>query len=69
MKRQKTTTVDGTNLERQYIYLPRMIWQLLQQQARTTNTSVSQLIEHFANSGTANSKESNDRASQPTPRT
>jgi len=63
MKRQTITTTEGAELERQYVYLPRMIWHLLQQQARTTNTSVSQLIEQFANGGTAFSKDNNDATS------
>ena len=58
--RQSLTASDGTKIQRQYVYLPETIWHQLQQQARSTSTSVSQIIESLATSGTRNSKESND---------
>lgn len=59
-RRQAIATRSGTVLQRQYIYLPLEAWSLLQALARSNNTSVSQLIETFAFSGIANSKEKHD---------
>ena len=64
MKRQNLTSIEGVELQRQYIYLPKKVWNLLQDQARQTHDSVSQLIEKFANSGTANSQEINGTGSE-----
>lgn len=56
-KRQSLTAADGTVLERQYIYLAPAVWEALQAKARTTGTSVSQVIAAHAVSGTVNSKD------------
>lgn len=55
--RQSVTAADGTAMQRQYVYLPSHIWHLLQESARINGTSVSQVIQSFAISGPANSKE------------
>lgn len=56
--RQKLTASNGGEIERSYIYLPTVIWAQLQEMARHNGTSVSQVIQSFANSGTVKSKES-----------
>ena len=61
--RQSITTADGTTVQRAYVYLPLHVWQALQESARVSGTSVSQVIETFATSGTAKSKENHVNAS------
>jgi hypothetical protein len=56
-QRQSVTAADGTAMQRMYVYLPSHVWHLLQEAARVSGTSVSQTIQAFATSGTANSKE------------
>lgn len=58
-RRQALQASDGTQLQRMYVYLPVEVWHLLQHQARTTHTSVSQLIESFALGGNSTSKDIN----------
>jgi hypothetical protein len=60
--RQACTLLDGTRLQRAYVYLPESVWHLLQQQARDSHQSVSQLIETFANSGDDNLKDNNEKS-------
>lgn len=55
--RQSVTAADGTAMQRMYVYLPSHVWQSLQELARANGTSVSQTIQSFATSGTANSKD------------
>lgn len=64
--RQKLTASDGSAIERSYVYLPSSVWLQLQSMARDSGTSVSKIIQSFAISGAANSKEQN---AQPTNRT
>lgn len=48
-KRQSITAKDGTALQRQYVYLPETTWQLLQNHARVTETSMSLVLQSLAN--------------------
>lgn len=57
--RQTVTTIDGSKVERMYVYLPAHVWHKLQATARSQGTSVSRIINAFATNGTANSKETN----------
>lgn len=57
--RQSLTSASGTQLQRQYMYLPVSVWHALQLQARESGTSVSQVIEHLAISGLVKSKDQN----------
>lgn len=61
--RQSITTVDGTAMQRMYVYLPSHVWHRLQEAARVSGTSVSQQIQLFAISGTASSKETHEHIS------
>lgn len=63
-KRQTVTAADGTPMQRQYVYLQPSEWAALQEKARITGTSVSQVIATLAASGTDKSKGNHDR-SQP----
>lgn len=56
-KRQTVTAADGTSMQRSYVYLPSHVWNLLQELARVNDSSVSQVIQSFAVSGTASSKD------------
>lgn len=56
-RRQSVAAADGAALQRMYVYLPLHVWHLLQEAARVNGTSVSQQIQSFAISGTANSKD------------
>jgi len=56
-KRQSLTAIDGTAIQRQYLYLPAEAWTALQKKARATGRSVSQVIASFATDGTANLKD------------
>lgn len=58
--RQSTAKYRSGDLQRQYIYLPESVWSALQVLARSTNTSISKLIETFALGGTENSKGRHD---------
>ena len=58
--RQALFSTDGIKLERQYIYLPEVVWKALQQLAKKSGTSVSQQIQSFAISGNVLSKEFNE---------
>jgi hypothetical protein len=60
--RQSLKSVDGTALERKYVYLPASVWEALEASARTSGRSISQLIATFATNGPDNSKEHNDQA-------
>ena len=55
--RQSVTAADGTAMQRMYVYLPPHVWHQLQAAARESETSVSQVIQSFATSGTAKSKD------------
>jgi hypothetical protein len=57
--RQMLTASNGA-IERSYVYLPARIWAQLQELARNSGTSVSQIIESFAISGTAKLKDNNN---------
>ena len=57
--RQRLTSKDGSSIERSYVYLPSSVWAQLHEMARSSGTSVSKIIQSFANTGAANSKESN----------
>lgn len=61
-QRQSVTAADGTAMQRSYVYLPSHIWHLLQESARTSGTSVSQVIQAYAISGPPNSKDHNDKS-------
>ncbi len=65
--RQMLTASNGGVIERNYVYLPAPIWSRLQELARSSGTSVSQIIESFAISGTVKSKESNDSRTNTAP--
>ena len=58
--RQELTSSNGGVIERSYVYLPAPIWAQLQELARSSGTSVSQIIESFAISGTAKLKDNNN---------
>jgi hypothetical protein len=58
--RQMLTASNGGAIERSYVYLPARIWAQLQELARNSGTSVSQIIESFAISGTAKLKDNNN---------
>lgn len=49
--RQTVTTSDGKQLERRYQYHTRETWMLLAELARNHNTSISKLIDLFAERG------------------
>lgn len=56
-KRQTVIAADGTAMQRSYVYLPSHVWHALQELARVNGSSVSQVIQSFATSGTASSKD------------
>jgi hypothetical protein len=58
--RQMLTASNGGAIERSYVYLPAPIWAQLQELARNSGASVSQIIESFAISGTAKLKDNNN---------
>lgn len=60
--RQSVTAADGTAMQRSYVYLPSHIWHLLQESARSSGTSVSQIIQAYAISGQQNSKDHNGQS-------